>query len=346
VESEPIAIKAEWRRVTQFVSLEPAIYVPQQFDLMDLNSLSEFVHRAIEQELRAILKEKALDQEIDFEIIRGDRDRALDRSRHGEAPAPAASGLWSRIFGSAAAWQSAGLTEERKSVAEPVQPGRAQTAVATGADVGGAISLAALATAVYVIGLWTTASTQVWPGLYYFAIPQIMQAGLVGVALWWLGGAVFSRALMGAAALFVLTSAIAIAESAISRQFSTGLMLTLSSVLASALMGAAIMIVTGAAVPAVRKLSYWLIALLGLAGRRKRAICRRALHFALLSPAGRVDVHLFRSHHGRTSRRSCLLGLLAGRSGRSTAPLTPSSPVASSGRTYADIVRRDLQTCS
>jgi hypothetical protein len=58
--------------------------VPNQFDLMDLNSLTELVHRRIERELKAILKEKAIDQEIDFKIIRGDRDRALDKEQHKE----------------------------------------------------------------------------------------------------------------------------------------------------------------------------------------------------------------------------------------------------------------------
>jgi hypothetical protein len=42
------------------------------------------VHRRLERELKAILKEKEIDQEIDFNIIRADRDAALDRVRHAD----------------------------------------------------------------------------------------------------------------------------------------------------------------------------------------------------------------------------------------------------------------------
>jgi SHS family lactate transporter-like MFS transporter len=73
---------------TEFRDLRPEHYAPSQFDLVDLNSLSELVHRRLEQEIKRLVIDNDIDQEIDFEIIRGNRSRslygALDR-----APGPA-----------------------------------------------------------------------------------------------------------------------------------------------------------------------------------------------------------------------------------------------------------------
>jgi hypothetical protein len=94
-ETVPVATRVADGLETQFVEIRPGGYIPNQFDLIDLNSLSEFVHRRLERELKAILKEKAIDQEIDFQIIRGDRDRALDKSRHGEGAGKKKGRAWS-----------------------------------------------------------------------------------------------------------------------------------------------------------------------------------------------------------------------------------------------------------
>jgi len=83
-ETPAVSRKVERGQMVEFRELRRGYYVPNQFDLIDLNSLSELVHRRLERELKAILKEKEIDQEIDFRIIRGDRDAALDKSRHGE----------------------------------------------------------------------------------------------------------------------------------------------------------------------------------------------------------------------------------------------------------------------
>jgi hypothetical protein len=81
-ETNPVSTKIRERQEVEFRDLRPTVYVPSQFDLIDLSSLSEFVHRRIEREIKAMLKERAIDQEIDFKVIRGDRDRALDEDRH------------------------------------------------------------------------------------------------------------------------------------------------------------------------------------------------------------------------------------------------------------------------
>jgi hypothetical protein len=91
-ETSAVSSRAKAGETIEFRGLQAGFYVPNQFDLIDLNSLSELVHRRIERELKAILKERAIDQEIDFRIIRGDRDSALDRSKHEKSANP--SGGW------------------------------------------------------------------------------------------------------------------------------------------------------------------------------------------------------------------------------------------------------------
>jgi hypothetical protein len=81
-ETNPVSKKIRDRQEVEFRDLRPSVYIPNQFDLIDLSSLSEFVHRRIEREIKAMLKEKAIEQEIDFKVIRGDRDNALDEERH------------------------------------------------------------------------------------------------------------------------------------------------------------------------------------------------------------------------------------------------------------------------
>lgn len=85
-ETSPVSMKIRDGKEVEFRDLRPAVYVPSQFDLIDLSSLSELVHRRIERELKAMLREKAIDQEIDFKIIRGSRENALDQSKHGQEP--------------------------------------------------------------------------------------------------------------------------------------------------------------------------------------------------------------------------------------------------------------------
>ena len=81
-ETKPVGVKVRDGREVEFRDLRPAVYIPNQFDLIDLSSLSEFVHRRLEREIKGMMKEKDIDQEIDFKVIRGDRDNALDEGRH------------------------------------------------------------------------------------------------------------------------------------------------------------------------------------------------------------------------------------------------------------------------
>lgn len=68
--------------LTEYRGLQAGVYVPNQFDLIDLNSLTELVHRDITRIVKAAMEEHKIDQEIDFSIIRGDREAALDREKY------------------------------------------------------------------------------------------------------------------------------------------------------------------------------------------------------------------------------------------------------------------------
>jgi hypothetical protein len=101
-ETNPIAVKIHEGQEVEYRDLRPATYLPNQFDLIDLSSLSEFVHRRLEREIKSMMKERDIDQEIDFKVIRGDRDRALDQGRHAPDEKKAGGGAaWSYRSGSA-----------------------------------------------------------------------------------------------------------------------------------------------------------------------------------------------------------------------------------------------------
>jgi hypothetical protein len=81
-ETRPISARVSAGEVTEYRGLEPGVYIPNEYDLIDLNSLIEAVHRCVTVVLKATMEEHKIDQEIDFTIIRGDRDLALDKDRY------------------------------------------------------------------------------------------------------------------------------------------------------------------------------------------------------------------------------------------------------------------------
>ncbi len=94
-ETAPVSSRVEDGAVTQFRSLAPAGYRPTDLDLMDVNALCEIVHRRMEQETRRLVAAHEIDLEIDFEVLRGDRGRALEAR---DAPAER-GGFLSRLLG-------------------------------------------------------------------------------------------------------------------------------------------------------------------------------------------------------------------------------------------------------
>jgi ABC-type nitrate/sulfonate/bicarbonate transport system permease component len=77
-ETTPVNTLDAGRRSIVLHDIKPSWYYPGEFDLIDLNSLSAVVHNAMEGEVKSLLREHAIDQEVDFEVIRGDRGNALD----------------------------------------------------------------------------------------------------------------------------------------------------------------------------------------------------------------------------------------------------------------------------
>lgn len=80
-ETSAVSARSNISTVVEYRSLREEVYIPNQFDLIDLNSLSEVVHRDVTDVVKAMMAEQKIDQEIDFQIIRGDRESALDKSR-------------------------------------------------------------------------------------------------------------------------------------------------------------------------------------------------------------------------------------------------------------------------
>lgn len=81
-ETPAISVRHGAGATTEYRGLQAGVYIPNQFDLIDLNSLTELVHRDITRIVKAAMEEHKIDQEIDFSIIRGDREAALDREKY------------------------------------------------------------------------------------------------------------------------------------------------------------------------------------------------------------------------------------------------------------------------
>lgn len=58
-------------------SVTPGVARATEYDLIDVNSLTEWVHSRIVQVLKQVMAEHKLDQEIDFKIVRGERQSLL-----------------------------------------------------------------------------------------------------------------------------------------------------------------------------------------------------------------------------------------------------------------------------
>ena len=86
-ETTAISVRRKGLGRTEYRGLQSGLYVPNQFDLIDLNSLAELVHRIVTDAVKASMEEHKIDQEVDFTIIRGDRDSVLDRDKFNKTQA-------------------------------------------------------------------------------------------------------------------------------------------------------------------------------------------------------------------------------------------------------------------
>jgi hypothetical protein len=188
---------------TEFRDLRPGLYVPGQFDLIDVNSLSEFVHRQVQGEIARSLREREIDQQIDFRVIRGDRERALDRTRHGgdlaARPAP------SRLARVAARWHPRSETE----VVRPAAAGSDAAAGAPARRFGAALVLPVLT----AVGWYTLrlVDTGAWTYEVDVGVPHVIAplahavpALVVAFGLWSYARLSLGRSLLVAALAVVL----------------------------------------------------------------------------------------------------------------------------------------------
>jgi hypothetical protein len=93
-ETEPISTVVRDGKKILYRSLVAGAHVPSKFDLMELGALAETTHRVIVREIKAFLKEKEIEADLDFHIVRGDRSRALTEGKdETKTPAPKVGAL-------------------------------------------------------------------------------------------------------------------------------------------------------------------------------------------------------------------------------------------------------------
>ena len=63
-------IRAAWRK-------------PSEYDIIDAVCLTEWIHGAVTKVVKRVVKEQNIDQEIDFKIIRGERQAITGRQEGG-----------------------------------------------------------------------------------------------------------------------------------------------------------------------------------------------------------------------------------------------------------------------
>jgi hypothetical protein len=65
------------KALTVINTVTPGIALVTEYDLIDLNSLTEWAHARVVQVVKQVMAEHKLDQEIDFKILRGERQSLL-----------------------------------------------------------------------------------------------------------------------------------------------------------------------------------------------------------------------------------------------------------------------------
>lgn len=79
-------IDRETGKRVNLMAVEPATQSTGEYDLVDLNCLLEWTHAQLTKVLKQYVKEREIDQEIDFTIIRGDRKDATRTDRETKKP--------------------------------------------------------------------------------------------------------------------------------------------------------------------------------------------------------------------------------------------------------------------
>lgn len=73
------------RELCQVNTIQAGWHTPNEYDVADANCLIEWVHAAVTRVVKRILAEHRIDQEIDFQILRGERQGIAGRAAPGAA---------------------------------------------------------------------------------------------------------------------------------------------------------------------------------------------------------------------------------------------------------------------
>lgn len=68
-------------RTVRYRSLSVGVHLPTDFDLIEADVLAETTHRVLVEEIKTFLREKKIEADLDFKIIRGDRSNALKEGK-------------------------------------------------------------------------------------------------------------------------------------------------------------------------------------------------------------------------------------------------------------------------
>lgn len=87
-EGDTISSTVQGKRSVEYKGLQVGVHVPTEFDLIESDVLTETTHRRMVEEVKAFLKEREIEADLDFKIIRGDRTHALEAGKDDAKPAP------------------------------------------------------------------------------------------------------------------------------------------------------------------------------------------------------------------------------------------------------------------
>ncbi len=71
-------------QIIRLKAIEPGWHIPNDYDITDTNCLIEWIHGAVTKVVKRMLAEHKIDQEIDFQIIRGERQGIEGRQKPEE----------------------------------------------------------------------------------------------------------------------------------------------------------------------------------------------------------------------------------------------------------------------
>jgi hypothetical protein len=82
--------------LARFTTVVPGTQIVTEYDITDLNCVMEWIHATLTQLLKKMMDERKIDQEIDFQILRGER-KALTEAGKRESGARKTTGVMGRL---------------------------------------------------------------------------------------------------------------------------------------------------------------------------------------------------------------------------------------------------------